>query len=966
LLNPFRLIYVVLRGERDRVPLTIADIYGTLESPPNPRQRDAIELLDGPLRIIAGPGSGKTHALVVRTLNLICCRGIPPGRIVVVTFTERAARELQDRIRLYANRVPGVPKQLAELNVGTIHWFCGVVLRRHHPTLRRYEPLDALGQKLFIYRRIDTICEDLRPGGQYLGRWRSKSSGVQGLAAWLTKITEETITSAQLRASGDPFLGMLATAYERYREALTESGYLDFSAILRELYDLLVNDHAALQTAQAEYSHFMVDEYQDTNYVQEEVLLRLAAPNYNIAVVGDDDQSLYRFRGATVRNILEFGDRLTALGHQSRTVPLEVNYRSHPMVIQAYRDFMSDCNWVSEGIPFRVAHDVMPDPTKQFGNYSGAVGLSGTPAELADLVQLLIQRRAVQDASQIALLFYSVASDGRDTITALRQRGIECYAPRAGRFLDHEEVRHAVGVLWAIGGFSDDNPDRPAGGPVSETCDWASICLAHLRRHAQAADLSAWLDARRRDIDALERGQDISASLLDLLYQALRYDPLRAILGDPIAATNLGYLTSLLRVFQQQFGFHVIHGGNKQYLPWALWTSFFYLLHSTGVDDVEKEESAPLGMVQVMTIHQAKGLEFPVVIVGSIDRTARSSKEIDQLLGPLYPRGAFEPTQRVTEFDWRRLFYVGFSRAQHLLIMYSDGAPYRFFRPMLQRIPQRGAVNWDDIVRLVPREPLVPPRQKPILSLTGHINVYRRCTRQYEFFNEDGFAPSFAAQVFFGTVVHQTIEDIHRHVLDGRPEPLDEARIDQYFQRNSELLRRRGIHPLAPNQREEAKAHVLRYFNANRDRLRNVIDTEVEVMLEQDRYVLDGRVDLIRSDDGALEMVDFKAQRRLDQGVEFDAYSDQLAFYWHLLEERYGRRPDRAILYFTGEEQADQARVLVDLSRADIRGVVQRFDETAQLILARQFELRHYPPRDTCRACDFKYYCRRAEADVGQ
>ena len=366
-----------------------------------------------------------------------------------------------------------------------------------------------------------------------------------------------------------------------------------------------------------------------------------------------------------------------------------------------------------------------------------------------------------------------------------------------------------------------------------------------------------------------------------------------------------------------------------------------------------------------MTIHQAKGLEFPVVVVGSIDRTARASKEIDQLLGPLYPRGAFEPTQRVTEFDWRRLFYVGFSRAQHLLITYSDGAPYRFFRPMLQRLPRCGGVNWDDIVRLVPREPIVPPKQKPILSLTGHINVYRRCTRQYEFFNEDGFAPSFAAQVFFGTVVHQTIEDIHRHVLDGRPEPLEEALIDQYFQRNSELLRRRGIHPLAPNQREEAKAHVLRYFNANRDRLRNVIDTEVEVMLEQDRYVLDGRVDLIRSDDGALEMVDFKAQRRLDQGAEFDAYSDQLALYWHLLEERYGKRPDRAILYFSGEEQVDQARVLVDLSRADIRDVVQRFDGTAQLILARQFELRHYPPRDTCRACDFKHYCRRAEADVG-
>jgi DNA helicase-2/ATP-dependent DNA helicase PcrA len=945
------------------VPPTIADIYATLESPPNPRQRNAIELLDGPLRIIAGPGSGKTHVLVVRTLNLICCREIPPSRIVVVTFTERAARELQDRIRLYANHLGEIPRQLAELNVGTIHWFCGVVLRRHHPTLRRYEPLDALGQKLFIYRRLNEICEDLRPGGRYLGRWRSKSSAVYELAGWLNKVTEETITADQLRATGDPFLQMLATAYERYRTALTETGYLDFSAILRELYDLLSNDRAALQRAQAEYSHFMIDEYQDTNYVQEDVLLRLAAPAYNIAVVGDDDQSLYRFRGATVRNILEFEDRLRALGQQSRTVPLEVNYRSHPLVIQTYRDFMGDCDWVSEGVQFRATHDVLPDPGKQFGNYPATVGLRGTPVELADLVQLLIQRHAVRDANQIALLFYSVASDGRDVINALRQRGIECYAPRAGRFLDHEEVRHAVAVLWTLAGFSEEDPERPAGGPVSDTCDWASGCAAHLRRHAQATGLSAWLAAKRREIDALQRGQDMGASLLDLLYQALRYEPLRSVLADPIAATNLGYLTSLLRVFQQQFGFNVIHGGNRQYLPWALWTSFFYFLHSTGVDDVEKEESAPLGMVQVMTIHQAKGLEFPVVVVGSLDRTARSAKEIDRVLGPLYPRGAFEPTQRVTEFDWRRLFYVGFSRAQHLLIAYADGASHRFFQPLLRRVPDARTVDWDAVTHLMTREDVAPQKEKQVLSLTGHINVYRRCTRQYEFFNEDGFAPSFAAQVFFGTVVHQTIEDIHRHVLDARPEPLEEGLIEQYFQRNSELLRRRGIHPLAPTQREEAKAHVLRYFTSNRERLQHVIDTEVEVMLEQDKYVLDGRVDLIRSDDGALEMVDFKAQRRADQGEEFDAYRDQLALYWHLLEERYGRRPDRAILYFTGEDDVNRARVLVDLAQSDIRDVVRRFDATAQQILARQFRLIHYPPRDTCRACDFKHYCRRAEAD---
>jgi DNA helicase-2/ATP-dependent DNA helicase PcrA len=131
--------------------LTIDELYGSLDRPPNAEQRAAIETLDGPLRIIAGPGSGKTFTLVVRALNLVACRGISPNEIVVVTFSERAAQELKDRVRRYAHHLPHVPPQLVELNVGTIHWFVGVVLRRMAPEFRRFEPLDDLGQDLFIY-----------------------------------------------------------------------------------------------------------------------------------------------------------------------------------------------------------------------------------------------------------------------------------------------------------------------------------------------------------------------------------------------------------------------------------------------------------------------------------------------------------------------------------------------------------------------------------------------------------------------------------------------------------------------------------------------------------------------------------------------------------------------------------------------------------------------------------------------
>jgi DNA helicase-2/ATP-dependent DNA helicase PcrA len=250
---------------------------------------------------------------------------------------------------------------------------------------------------------------------------------------------------------------------------------------------------------------------------------------------------------------------------------------------------------------------------------------------------------------------------------------------------------------------------------------------------------------------------------------------------------------------------------------------------------------------------------------------------------------------------------------------------------MVARLPSLSSINLDRLLLDLRVDDLRKSRMKPLLSLTGNINVYRRCSRQYEFFHEHGFAPSFAAQVFFGTVVHQTIEDIHRHVLDRRPEPLNHAAIEGYFLRNSELLRKKGVHPLAPNQRTEALKHDLRYFNSNENKLAAIVDTEVEVTLEQPDYVLNGRIDLIRADDGALELVDFKAQKRVDHGDYFDHYRDQLALYRHLVTERYGEPVNRTVLYFTDEDNDGAARLVVDASGSDVAEVVDRFDVTVRI-----------------------------------
>jgi DNA helicase-2/ATP-dependent DNA helicase PcrA len=943
--------------------MKLPDLYAALRRSPNEEQRKAIEHLDGPLRIIAGPGSGKSYVLIVRALNLLVCRGVEPSKLVVVTFTEKAAEQLKDRLRLEASRLP-TPAQaglhLAEVNVGTIHWFCGQLLRRHHPTLRRYEPLNDLGQKLFIHRNLDKLCGDLRVGNAYLGRWQSKATATAQLIPWLNKITEETIEGDHLERSGDEFCQMLGAVWSRYRDMLHDGGVLDFSFILRDTYDLLTRDPQALDNARSRFSHFMVDEYQDTNYVQEEVLLSLSQPDRNIAVVGDDDQSLYRFRGATVRNILEFPTRAGTPDRPVREVALETNYRSHPSVISAYTQFMDDGDWDYRGTVFRTEHRVEADDDVKHGDYPAALMADALPSQIATWVQKLLSDGAVKDANEIAFLFHSVSGHAGDTIEALRDLGIDSYAPRARKYLEHEEVRFAVGVLWALAHFADGAaPD--AGRLVDLVVDWARDCLSDLEARPEAAALVTWLGETRERWEGLERnlGQDMAASLLDLVYKSFAFEPFASLLDDPVAARNLGFFTQLLSAFQQQLDVHVLHGGNREYLPWPLWSAFFYLLRSAGVDDLDTDDIAPLGMVQVMTIHQAKGLEFPIVFVGGLEKRPRGNRQIDETLSAFYPRGQYEPLSRTTEFDKRREFYVAFSRAESLLVAFSHGTPHKYFAPMGSRLPDATEADWRRLAHALPPSDEVHDERKRVLSLTGHINVYRRCPRQYELYSERGFAPSFAAQVFFGTVVHQTIEDIHRHVLDGRPERLTDELVDSYFLRNSEMLRRRGIHPLAPSQRDEARKHVERYLRVNRDKLANVIDTEVEVTLEQQDYVLNGRVDLIRADDGAIELVDFKAQKRIEEGSEFAGYRDQLALYQSLLEDRFGARPHRAVLYFTGEDEADRARLVVDVSEADIDDVRLRFDETAHSIIAEDYSMDTLPGGDTCRACDFGSHCSR-------
>ena len=939
----------------------------------NKDQKDAIGLTDGPLQIIAGPGSGKTFVLVVRTLNILLQEKAKPQEIVLCTFTEKAAFELRDRVS-QAARTLGYKGDLLQLQVGTIHSICNSYLTRfrHYTSLgKNPEVLDNLTQALFLFENFDEIIGERGADDKYLGKWSTRWTTIERLIPFLNKVTAELVDSDSLLTATDPFLCELGAAYRRYEDKLLECNRLDFAHQQKMFYDLLGTSDVAEQV-QEEIRYVMVDEYQDTNYIQEQLLLRIAAPQNNLCVVGDDDQSLYRFRGATVRNILEFSSRF---GH-CPSVTLNTNYRSHKRIIGAYSRFMAaGCDWSNpdSSSSFRLPKDVHPNPKDEHPDYSAVLAVWGSDQgdeanRIANLITFLKENEVIEDFNQVALLLHSVRSKhSGHYIQALQDRGIPSFAPRARTYFDNDEVRLMVGCFALLLGWYEENRGSLKGYALHDLADYVDSCLVRLVGVGVKGDhpLARTLQNDVAEIERLQEGETLNRHLADYFYGFIAHEPFAGMMRNENRARNLAIFSQLLAVFQHYYHYTVITHANRVGMRLSYFNSFLRFLYLGGINEYEDPDRPfPRGHVQVMTIHQSKGLEFPVVIVGSLTTTIRSQKQVDRYLGPFYHRGLFEPENRITQFDRMRLHYVAFSRAEKILALTAAAAPKPHFDPIWQGLPQ-----WPHVrKKLLAAQHFEPKERMPVkktFSFTNHLKVYETCPRQYLFFREYEFTPSRSAEIFFRTLVHQTIEDIHRWVLEGQALPLIKDAMPGMFDDNFRNLINAGYRPISTTSRDVALKQVKNYFAQNQDRMRQVIETEVDVSLEKEKYILVGRVDLLLGDDKKLELLDFKSQPRPEKDDRrLQRYYQQLLIYAHILEQRYDQRPERMALYWTGEEKRKNALMVFPYRPSEVAQAGEHFDKIVAHILDEDFAIKRVPEKRVCRECDFRAYCAGEEGVV--
>ncbi len=648
----------------------MSDLLDGLNEP----QREAVLHGDGPLLVLAGAGSGKTRVIVNRIARLVREQGVLPWHILAVTFTNKAAGEMRSRL----STLLGLAAQ--ELWVQTFHAFGARFLRREAaraglpPAFAIYDTDDQLRlmKRLFAEARLDE--DDQLTPRKIL--WR--------IDAWKNEAT----TPSQVKVPHQDLSGTAARdLYQKYQAALARAGAVDFGDLLVRPLRMLEEDEGLRARWAGRFRHVLVDEFQDTNPVQYRLLRHLTGPARNICVVGDDDQAIYRWRGAEVRNILGFDGDYSGC----RVVKLERNYRSTRTILDAAHAVISKARvrrekklWTEEGPGDTLALLVGQDEHDEAERITRAVAAERARGTRGD---------------QVAVL-YRTNAQSRPIEAQLRSARIPYVIVRGTSFYDRAEVKDAAAYLrLALSPRSDLDLERIVNRPPRGI---GEKTVERLRAHA--AELGGSLFEALADAARIEGVKPQARRALAELHDAIA--ALSATVGEQDAGDaveaalkrsgllgrleaertdeaeerreNLVELVAAAREFDEQLADQPPSHDPDEPVPPPPLARFLEQIALLGEADAE----TPEGRVALMTLHAAKGLEFDAVFLAGLeDGTLPHERPWDESSGA---------ERQAAEDEERRLCYVGMTRARKRLTLslarrrmtYGEGgASYRTMEP---------------------------------------------------------------------------------------------------------------------------------------------------------------------------------------------------------------------------------------------------------------------------------------------
>lgn len=611
----------------------------------NPAQRDAVETTGGPLLIVAGPGSGKTRVITHRIAYLVQECNVDPYGIAAVTFTNKAAREMRDRL----DALLGHRSNL--LTCGTFHAFCAAILRRdgHYLGLDRgfviYDDGDQINRlkRAMEEANIDPNKYPVRGMQSSISRAKSNLLDPAGFALVVNTYYEEIV----LRV------------YERYQSLLTDSRAVDFDDLLMRSVDLLQRFPVVLEVYRSRYVHLLIDEFQDTNIAQYALAKLLTAKHRNICVVGDPDQSIYSWRNADIRNILSFQRDYP----ESKVINLEENYRSTQTILDTARHLINPNK-------DRLQKELW---TKNEKGHLVVLREAYTPAEEARMVLREIDSLVSQGKFALGdfAVMYRVNAQSRALEDECIRLGVPYRLIGGVKFYQRREIKDIVAYMRVLANPWDEVsliriinlPPRGIGArTIEETLRWArarGLSLFQALHKIVSTDLDREIDKpsiSTRSIAAIERFLDLLNTLMidlgkkkvgELIESVLEQIGYRGYLeeGDDRSDEKLANISELVdqaNEIQDIEGLSVEEGLSAFVEKVAL---------VSDIDNLPDDRDS----LTLITLHQAKGLEFPVVFIVGMEE------------GLLPHARSMDDPQEIEEE--RRLFYVGVTRSQERLYL---------------------------------------------------------------------------------------------------------------------------------------------------------------------------------------------------------------------------------------------------------------------------------------------------------
>lgn len=933
----------------------------------NESQKQAVETTEGPLLLIAGPGSGKTMTLVNRIVHLLVDKQIPPERILVSTFTRKASLELQSRLLKELDK-RGVSIQVQDMLIGTLHSIFLKLIERYRSLtqLRKgFRLLDELDQNYLIYRNLDKFLEIDNAIHLTLKDYSSQDptpiSRTTELLKWINKVNEEMLDVQQLLNSNDVPIRALGQAYLLYEDLLAKENAMDFGLIQITLLRLLRSHPDVLDELRHSISYLMIDEYQDTNTIQEHLILQLAGKHRNLCVVGDDDQSIYRFRGATVQNLLKFDEHFEP--DECRVIKLEVNYRSHPRIINFYRKWMEQCNW-SDGYGGSYRKEKIITPAKEDnGKTSRVIRLTSSRnerkwyEEVHQFLTYLMEEGIISNWNQVAFLFRSVKSpEVKRLAEYLESREIPVFAPRTGAFFNRDEVQFVIGaLLLATQTVHSPNLLSP----------YLKGCADRVRQQLQDPvnhTLVWWIKNKR----AAFLKQKIEPHFTAMFYELLAFPLINQYMSVEYIGSaregrrvrNLAALTKWFVRFEQRFS--PVNVSLQEQV--SEFFEFLSYMQENGQHEYEDESDyAPSGAVSFFTFHQSKGLEFPIVVVGSLESMPWQEQSwIEESLRHFYPRKPYEPLSQTSEYDLYRLFYTAFSRAEELLVLTGNEQgpdfrgrnqlPSELFEPLYHRLSL-----WSDPhvhLQELRVHDIKPTTLHQSYAYTSDVVRYRSCPRQYLLERHFGFESESRDVTRLGTLIHYVLEDVHQMIMQGKKVAEEEVwKLIQEYSHELNALAEEVDTELA----DTAFTHIKRY-------LTNILDQSITIEAAEQpisgflgSFLLNGKIDAVITENGCSVLLDFKTGVKPLEKDGLESYRQQIMLYAFLFQQRTGRKVEEVRLIFTGETEEEMI-VTFHVEEAALRIVLEDIENILINIDSNLFDIKKMDPL-ICRYCSFKHFC---------